>query len=450
MIKRQDIYIPYCEIGIACLTKEVTEINLFFETILKLVDIGVSDIYEISVIMGVDFKLLKETIVDMIEQRYIITSENRLIMTPKGKKALEDRQLVTIRKKNINQIAVNMITGVIKGSEEVISSNFPKNSICLSEEQTITKDFLDSRYANINDIYQKNQVEASFFKTTYLKRELYKILEIVYDRLYYVKEELLIYKNNDSDDYEFLISGDIGEKYLDCFYHQVRDVVYSGMENFFERNRNFAQNHYNKSIVSLEERQKKEKLLKDLYGRENISDELLDEFMQTRELVDNTEIDMLFSYYKEIDFEGIIISCDRMRKLLNSSIISSINQMSKKKTWLLYDKEEYDIVNFLNQHFGDKKKEIVFLEKTNSESEFICFYPNILIEFVERTEMVFERPLTILEGRIEFDSNIIKGKVDKIIEDKNMSFLPDSKKREKVNSQTINKQNKKQSNAKNK
>ena len=38
LIKRQSIFIPYCEIGITCLTKEVTEINLFFETILKLID----------------------------------------------------------------------------------------------------------------------------------------------------------------------------------------------------------------------------------------------------------------------------------------------------------------------------------------------------------------------------------------------------------------------------
>ena len=86
LIKRQDIYIPFCEIGITCLTKEVTEINLFFETILKLIDIEVSDVYEISSIMGVEFKLLKETIVDMIEQKYIVTSENKIVMTPRGKK----------------------------------------------------------------------------------------------------------------------------------------------------------------------------------------------------------------------------------------------------------------------------------------------------------------------------------------------------------------------------
>ena len=123
LIKRQDIYIPFCEIGITCLTKEVTEINLFFETILKLIDIEVSDVYEISSIMGVEFKLLKETIVDMIEQKYIITSENKLIMTPRGKKALADRKLVTIRKKNLNELSVNMITGSIEESGKNVISH---------------------------------------------------------------------------------------------------------------------------------------------------------------------------------------------------------------------------------------------------------------------------------------------------------------------------------------
>ena len=59
--------------GVTCLTKEVTEINLFFETILKLVDAGIKDVYEISTIMGIEFKLLKETLVDMIEQMYLTT-----------------------------------------------------------------------------------------------------------------------------------------------------------------------------------------------------------------------------------------------------------------------------------------------------------------------------------------------------------------------------------------
>ena len=194
LIKRQDIFIPYCEIGISCLTKEVTEINLFFETILKLIDIEVSDVYEISSIMGVEFKLLKETIVDMIEQRYIITVENKLIMTPKGRKALAARKLVTVRKRNLNEISVNMITGDIEESGKKIFVKPCKGDICLSEEQTITKDFLESNYANINEIYQRNQIEANIFNTKVLQRELYKILDITYDKLYYIKDELLISK----------------------------------------------------------------------------------------------------------------------------------------------------------------------------------------------------------------------------------------------------------------
>lgn len=423
LIKRQEIYIPYREIGIVCLTKEVAEINLFFETILKLIDIEISDVYEMSTIMGIDFKLLKETIVDMIEQRYIVTSENKLVMTPKGKKALVDRKSITIRKKNINQILVNMITGDVEESGKSMESKLSKNNICLSEEQVITKDFLESRYVEVNDIYQKNQIEANIFNTKLLQRELYKILGISYDKLYFLKEEILIYKHDDSADYEFVISGDIGERYLECFYRQVRDVVYSGMENFFERDWNFAQRHYNSSIVSKEERGYTRNLLKELYGREMILGDDLDKYLQSRELIDNTEIETLFSYNTEIDYEGIIISCDRMRKLLNPSIVSVINQISKKKIWLLYNKDEYDIDNFLERQLGGKKNDISLLERLDTESQFICFYPNILIEFVEKTEEIFKRPLTVLEGRIEFNSDVIKQKMNKVIISNNISFL---------------------------
>ena len=52
LIKRQDIYIPYREIGIECLTKDTAEINLFYETILKFIYIGVCDTCQIAIIIG--------------------------------------------------------------------------------------------------------------------------------------------------------------------------------------------------------------------------------------------------------------------------------------------------------------------------------------------------------------------------------------------------------------
>ncbi|GAA0260256.1 hypothetical protein GCM10008922_19620 [Faecalicatena contorta] len=424
LIKRQDIYIPFCEIGITCLTKEVTEINLFFETILKLIDIEVSDVYEISSIMGVEFKLLKETIVDMIEQKYIITSENKLIMTPRGKKALADRELVTIRKKNLNELSVNMITGSIEESGKNIIEHPSKREVCLSQEQTITKDFLESNYPAINEIYQRNQIEANVFNTRVLQRELYKILDIAYDKLYFVKDELLIYKNDESEDYEFIIKGDIGEKYQNSFYSQVRDVVFPGMENFFERNRNFAQAHYDKRINNQDNRKYTKDLIGKLSGTEIISDKLLDEYMHTRALIDQTELEVLFSYNKEFDYEGIIISCERLEKFLTSGMVSALDQVTKKKIWVLYDEKEYNIEKIIEQRFGDKikKKEVSVSKRKEEKEQFVCFYPNILVEFVEKTEKVFDRPITVFEGRIEFDSDVIKSKLANIIKDYEISF----------------------------
>lgn len=430
LIKRQDIYIPFCEIGITCLTKEITEINLFFETILKLIDIEVSDVYEISSIMGVEFKLLKETIVDMIEQKYIITSENKLIMTPKGKKALADRKLVTIRKKNLNELSVNMITGSIEENGKNVIAHPSKSDICLSQEQTITKDFLESNYAAINEIYQRNQIEANVFNTRVLQRELYKILDIAYDKLYFVKDELLIYKNDDSEDYEFIIKGDVGEKYQNSFYRQVRDIVFPGMENFFERDWNFARGHYDKRILNEDNRKYTKDLIGKLSGTEIISDELLDEYMHTRALIDQMELEMLFFYNKDFDYEGIIISCERLKKFLTSGMISALDQISKKKIWVLYEEEEYNIEKILEKRFGDKikRKEVSVSKRKEAKEQFVCFYPNILVEFIEKTETVFDRPITIFEGWIEFDVDVIKSKMDDMIQNYGISFsLPKSK-----------------------
>lgn len=424
LIKKQDIYIPYCEIGISCLTKDTTEINLFFETILKLLNIGVNEINEIATILGVEYKLIKETIVDMIEQSYVITSENRLIMTTKGKRALANRQLVTISKRNINQINVNMITGEIQSNENLKIEDLAKNNICLNEEQNLTKDFLDSNYSSINEIYQKNQVEFNFFKSNFLQRELYKILEIAYQRLVYVKEELLILKNNESEDYEFLISGRYGQKYVDCLYRQVKDIVYSGMENFFERDWNFSQAHQNKHIVTEEEKQNKNNLLSKLVGFEEITEDIIEEYQKPRALIDNSEIDLIFSCLKEIEFEGVIISCERIRKNLSANMISVLNQIQQKEVVLLFSESEYDIKSYLMKSFPSVKKEsnIKLFGKERIEKNYICFYPNVLIEFVECSENIFGRAITVIEGKIEFDANCIKNKMQPVMEECRINF----------------------------
>lgn len=379
------------------------------------------------------------------QQKYIITSQNKLIMTPRGRKALADRKQVTIRKRNINELSVNMITGNIEESGKNAFAKPSKRDICLSEEQTITKDYLESNYAIINEIYQRNQIESNIFNTKILQRELYKILDIAYEKLYYVKDELFIYKNDDSEDYEFIIKGDIGERYQNSFYHQVRDVVYSGMENFFERDWDFSKNHYDKGLVTKEDRQYTKSLIEKLNGSEIISDELVDQYIHTRALIDEKELEAIFSCNQEFDYQGIVISCERLKKLLNPEIVSALNAISKKRIWLLYDPKEYNVNKILEQNFGDKikKKEVSVSENERISEQFICFYPNILVEYVEKTEKVFDRPITIFEGRIEFDSDVIKNKIDKIIDEYEISFSLSEPEPEKMGKNKYNKHTKK-------
>ncbi len=58
LVKSTEIFVPYKEVGIECLTREVTEINLFFESILKFIEIGVQDIDEIAQILGVGYNIV--------------------------------------------------------------------------------------------------------------------------------------------------------------------------------------------------------------------------------------------------------------------------------------------------------------------------------------------------------------------------------------------------------
>jgi len=430
LIKRQDIYIPYCEIGVTCLTKDISQINTFYETILKFIDIGVTDIYEIATVMGIEFKLLKEVIVDMVDKQYLVTSENKVLMTPKGKQSLESRKVVTIRKRNISQIIVNMITGEIEEKDNVQYTNALWEELCLNEEQIITKDFLDKHYANINEIYQKNQIEYNVFNTNYLSRELYKILDIAYNQLIYKKEELLIFKNNETNSFEFRITGDIAECYLNCFYNQIRDIVSPGLENFFERDWNFSKQNKKQFVTDTTDEERAKEVVKELYGSEIITDELIKKFTQERALIGESEISTYFSHQQEMEYEGIIISCKRLRKLLNKGIISSINQIQNKKIIISYDANEYKIEEFLNKNFSEliRQKKIMLIKNDDITENIICFYPNVYICFKEIVENIFERPFTIVNGKIEFEEEVIKEKMDETIAEKTISFeLPKKK-----------------------
>ena len=424
LLKRQKIYIPVHEIGISCLSREVTELNLFFETILKLIDAGICDINEISDILGVDYKILKEVIIDMLVKEFIFTSEQQVTMTIKGKNALKERKLSVINKESLNSILVNMITGEVVESSRSAVKRIPRYKICLTEVYKIDTGFLEKNYQSFNSIYKKNLTENIAFRTRFLEKEIYRILGLEYEEEYYFEEELLVYKSDKADDYIYEITGDDNDRqYIKAFYNQVKDVIYPGMENFFERDSNLVNKLRSQHLINDSDTKLKNALIKKMTETKNI-EEILPLYMQRRELIDDKEIEILFRLNREIEFRGIVISCQRLRSFFSEDVIDSINQLTKKNTWILYNGNEFKVKEYIRNNFNKNNSNIGFKEcLIEDDMQFVCFYPGVFIEFTERIFRIFNKNISVLEAIIEFDQNEIKQKIDSILKKHKIPLL---------------------------
>lgn len=106
-----------------------------------------------------------------------------------------------------------------------------------------------------------------------------------------------------------------------------------------------------------------------------------------------------------------------------------INGCSKQIV-IIYERKEYDIDNYLNRRFAQlvKQKKIKLVGKDNLYENYICLYPNVYITLCETVIKVFERYITIMDGKIEFDSKVIKSKLEKCIKENNIVFNKSEKK----------------------
>lgn len=442
LVKTTEVFVPYKEIGIECLTREITEINLFFESILKFIDIGVQDIDEVAHILGVDYAIIKEVVVDMIEQKYLVTTENKIIMTPRGRRALETRKLVTIQKRFINQVLVNLITGEIVSGDGIFTTRVEKNDICLNEELVVDKAYLENHHNTINEIFQKYQVEDNVFGRHSITRELYKILDLAYEKLVYIKNQLYVYKNFDAEEYQFAFKKDINEQYVNCFYRQVKDVVPPSLENFFERDYSFASSH-SKNVpldnILLEKTQLLCKLLND--SGDVIQKSIEEQFKNKRYMLTDDEYRNFFLHGSEFIWDKLIIVSGRLKKLFDNRIWGEIRNLSRnKEIYIVFDEKEYGIENELDKLKSNsvKRQNIILIKRNGLSQNNICFFPAVSIGIDEEVYEMFKRPVTLRKGIIEFEKESIEETVNQIQTDFNIIFNNENKDKNDTRDQKIN------------
>lgn len=417
-IKTQDIYIPYMKITLECLTRKISELNLFFESILKLIDISINDINDISKILGISNIIVKEAIVDMIGINYIYTSENILGLTEKGKNALESKQRVDIQKTYLKDIMVDMITGAVYDADAISVSEPRKRDVLLEGIVQINSDFLESNFREFNEVYQQQQKNNNMFGGSAITSELYKMIDVSYSELHYVENKVYIYKNESSDELMFNFVSDDNDKYKTEFYNQLKEGCRPCQEFFFENSKErigkIQSNAIELDIATMTQTE----TIREMIFDDNITNDIKEEnFTKKRYTLNDCEYMSYLYNIRELKYDRFFLCSNHIMNLLTPSFCSQLKVLADNiHIFIIYDKNEYKIKDSLAYFFGNTSNNLHLVPCEVIEENFICFDSNLIIYLYENIATAFDRNIIYKQMLCDFDREKVNVVVKNLVE----------------------------------
>lgn len=441
-LKTQNIYIPFMKITVECLTRKISELNLFFESILKLIDISVKDINEIAEILGVSNSIVKEAVVDMVGMDYIYTSENMLGITSKGVDALKTRKKIDIQKTYLKDIMVDMITGMVFDSDSVKVSTIKSRDVLLDAAIHLDDVFLDSHFRDVNEVYQLQQKNNSVFGIGAVTSELYKIIRISYSELHYVENKVYMYGSEASDELMFVFASDSNDQYKNELYNQLKDSCRPCQEFFFEKNKTLVSDIQSKTVINDLDALAQTDVIRNWLFADNVTDEdKINAFTQRRyALYDSEYVSYLYNI-KSLNYDAIYICSNHMQGILSRPFCSQLNILAERiPVFIIYDKKETNIDSSLDFLFKEPGKNLHLISSDIIEKNLICFGSKVVVHLHESVVTAFNRPVLYLQSIHDFDCNsveriieelVAKYNLDQYIVNKNKQAIYNTKKRKK-------------------
>ncbi len=416
-LKTQKIYIPFTKITIECLTRKVSVLNLFFESILKLIDISVKDVNEIARILGVSYSVVKEAVVDMVGINYIYVSENTLRITSKGATDLRTRQRIDIKKTYLKDIIIDMITGLVYDGDAVKVSNTHKSDVLLESVIQIDNSFLDSHFREINETYQSQQKNQSVFSSGAITNELYKIIGVSYSELHYVENEVYMYKSESSDDLRFAFLTDSNDRYINEFCNQLKDGCRPCQEYFFETNRDLVQKIQNNQTMFESTAIAHTENVKKMLFDDNVTEEVkTDAFTRRRYALNDREYLSYLYSSRAVRYSSIFICSNHISGLLSHAFCSQINALANKiPVFVIYDKNERNIEKSLKHFFKNLSVHLHLISSENIEENLICYDSELVMYLRECVVIAFDRPVVCMQPICDFDKKNVSETVVNLI-----------------------------------
>lgn len=395
-IKDDFIYVPYRNPHFDCLIQDITRLNIFFSSVMKLVEMNIIKIEKIQEILGLDIIVLNEVLVDLVQAKLIHTRENKVFLTRSGYKALEEDKQVIQYKYSLNRIAVNTLTGEIICNDNIKFENYPdRNCPTLNEQIVVNEKFLKTHFTDLNTIYNIIQENDNVFGYHSITKELYKIIGIVRDFLRYLKIRYKVYLNIDTNDIEVRFDDKDESVYSEIFFKQINQN-YPSLECFFERDYAFTRNIKN-NLNILENEQYVCKC----------------DFKHKRSQYSPSEYLVYFTDNKDFEFDWLLIESENYSYYF-SKVLRDITTLSNfKKIVVRYTAKDWSWAWFKKEllKYGNKEN-IIFELLEGVQSTTALFYPYTEIHLLKKGILYSNKVISYVEAEMLFELNLVNDEMD--------------------------------------
>jgi len=219
---RVPVFIPIREISLVVWERKVQGLTFVQECVLTAISAGTRSLADLAAQFGVPESIMLQIVAQLDTEQLAAISAGSIVLTEMGKRVLQSQKKVKIVRNNFSHIFINQITGDI--SDTPIAGVFkepPRRQAYLQEVYPITLEFLRGHFDTLAAIYRDNRLANTEPHARIIEEaELYRILDISYQSLSYVRDYCFVYINQEDRSLAFRFHSGV-QAYADALLEQI-------------------------------------------------------------------------------------------------------------------------------------------------------------------------------------------------------------------------------------
>ena len=406
-VSRVPIYIPIKTINISVWERQIQRLSFIQECILFSISINSKSIDELADEFGVPESVMIQIISDLDTEQLAGVSAGMLVLTDKGKNALQEQKRTKIVQNKIGGLHVNQITGEITDAPLVGTFNEPPfGQTYLNERFSVVIEFLRRNFETVATIYNESITDNYSFQKNIDSAKLYRILDILHSELSYIKEYCLVYINQDDKTLSFQFQSGI-QAYSEALSEQLKqnekgawNLLKQPPRQSFEQTVNVLPVKLIETTTSKVNSEKRAELAET-------------EYYNARPLLDG-EINDILQHISDFRAEKVYMEAPYLNEFINNDVLSAIFSSHTKELIVRYSGNDRNADKIINNMKSIPKKQKRF--RLDTKSIYNCSYVKIyigdkcaIVGSYKKFDTIYHMPIYRLNANITYDKKVIDG-----------------------------------------